>query len=109
MSDDTGGVIPPTSASNLQHEKDILMTPYLPPTILYPHPALLLLPDVALSHFDPNQTAYQVAKDFYHSSQSNVQGGKKKKGSICLFYVFSSVPLNVELTACFAVAAFFKE
>lgn len=39
VSDDTGGVIPPTSASNLQHEKDTLVTPYLPPTILYPHPA----------------------------------------------------------------------
>ncbi len=39
VSDDTGGVIPPTSASNLQHEKDTLVTPYLPPTIIYPHPA----------------------------------------------------------------------
>lgn len=38
VSDDTGGVIPPTSASNLQHEKDTRMTPYVPPTIFYPHP-----------------------------------------------------------------------
>lgn len=37
VSDDTGSVIPPTSASNLQHEKDTLVTLYLPPTILYPH------------------------------------------------------------------------
>lgn len=33
VSDDTGGVIPPTSASNLQHEKDTPATPYLPPAI----------------------------------------------------------------------------
>lgn len=39
VSDDTSGVIPPTSASNLQHEKDTRMTPYVPPTIFYPHPA----------------------------------------------------------------------
>lgn len=39
VSDDTGGVTPPTSASNLQHKKDTHMTLYLPPTILYPRPA----------------------------------------------------------------------
>lgn len=39
VSDDTGGVIPQTSVSNLQHEKDTRVTPYLPPTILYPHRA----------------------------------------------------------------------
>lgn len=39
VSDETGGAIQPTSASNLQHEKDTLMTPYLPPTIVCPCPA----------------------------------------------------------------------
>lgn len=33
VSDDTGGVIPPTSASNLQHEKDTVATLYLPPAV----------------------------------------------------------------------------
>lgn len=72
VSDDTGGVIPPTSASNLQHEKDTRVTPYLPPTVLSP-PSPLLLPNVTLSHFCPNQTVAQITKDLHRNSQSNTR------------------------------------
>lgn len=38
VTDDTGAVIPLTSASNLQHEKDTPVTPYPPPTNHLPPP-----------------------------------------------------------------------
>lgn len=61
VSDDTGGVIP-TSASNLQHEKDTLVTPIpapyhpLPP---FPPSTLSLSLSVfpSLSSFEPKSTS----------------------------------------------------
>lgn len=68
VSDDTGGVIPPTSASNLQHEKDTPATPYLPPAIHHCPSSC----SVSLFHLNPNQTSDRVTNGFNRSFQSNI-------------------------------------
>lgn len=96
VSDDTGGVIPQTSVSNRQHEKDTLMTPYLPPTILYPPPPdPLLLPDAALSHLNPNQTVYQVTKIFCSTTSCN-QRSFKIRSTYLLLCAFIHALINQE-------------
>lgn len=76
VTDDTGDVIPLTSASNLQHEKDTPVTPYLPPNHL-PPPARLLL-NVWLS-FSLSLISAQIKQRIglpkvpYRNSQSNTQ------------------------------------
>lgn len=88
VSDDTGGVIPPTSASNLQHEKDTLVTPYLPPTILYPHPSFCptLLP-LSLS-FEPKSNSVSG----YEKVSTTTCNQTYERGSIYSFLVLSSMP-----------------
>lgn len=84
VSDDTVGVIMPTSVSDLQHEKDTFVTQYMPPTILRcpSFCAVLLSP----SYLNQNQTVYQITKGFCHNVQSN------ERGSIYSFLVPPSMP-----------------
>lgn len=69
VSDVTGGVIPPTSASNLQQKKDTLATSYLPPAILSCPSSCSVLH----SHLNPNQTLDHVTNSFNRNFQSNIQ------------------------------------
>lgn len=99
VSDDTGGVIPPTSASNLQHEKDSVATPYLPPAILYcPHPAPYCSPN-------PNQTLYQVTTGFHHNFQSNIQKSPYLFISAAVVWASTSQEFHSR-TACFPLACY---
>lgn len=99
VSDDTAGVIPPTSASNLQHEKDSVATPYLPPAILRcPHPAPNCSPN-------PNQIPYRVPTGFNRNFQSNIQKSRYLFISAAVVRASTSQEFRSR-TACFPLACY---
>lgn len=108
VSDDTGGVIPPTSASNLQHEKDTLVTPYLPPTILYPHPSFCptLLPLSLSLIWTQIKQCIRLRKGFYHNLQSNIRKRQYLFISGALIYASIGQEFHSVWTVCFQRAAF---
>lgn len=99
VSDDTGGVIPLTSASNRQHEEDTLATPYLPPAILH-CPSSCSGP---LSHLNPNQTLDHVTNGFNRSFQSNIQKSPYLSVSAAVIWASTRQELHSR-PACFPLA-----